>query len=226
MPTTVPTDTDLLVAFDRADTELSAGIDAATLSVPVNTGFIFPLASGQATIITIDNERIKVCGRSGNTLTACVGGRGFAGSSASSHVSGRPVTGRVSAWYHNRMRAEVKAIAQQVVTTTSSVAALNAHFYDFTPQTPGTAISPGNNTITVAPVPEGVSGTDANHYLYLFGGTGTAEACLIAGGTAVSGAATGTLILNCAFSHTGSWQLKSATVRSSPKAGTSAALSR
>ena len=83
--------------------------------------------------------------------------------------------------------------------------------FDFTPQAPVNSLAIGPNVITLAPVPRGVNGTDTGHYLYISGGSGTAEAVLITGGTALSGAPTGTVIVNCANTHSGSWTIRSAT---------------
>ena len=55
-----------------------------------------------------------------------------------------------------------------------------------------------------------MNATDSSHYLYISGGTGTAEAVLIAGGTAVGGAASGTVIVTCANTHSGAWTVRSA----------------
>lgn len=75
----------------------------------------------------------------------------------------------------------------------------------------GDLSTPGSNTLTLAVGPLGVSGTDANHYLYVSGGTGTAEAVLITGGTCTPGATACTLIITTANAHTGAWTLGSAT---------------
>lgn len=78
--------------------------------------------------------------------------------------------------------------------------------------TGGTMGTPGTQTLTFTKgVPQGVSGTNANHYLYISGGTGTAEAVLITGGTALSGAASGTITFTTANAHSGSWTIGSAT---------------
>lgn len=82
--------------------------------------------------------------------------------------------------------------------------------YDFTPQSPGGTISGGTNTFTLAPVPPGVNGTNSRYYLYIYG-TGTPEACLVTGGTAVSGGGSGTIQATCANSHSAGWSVKSAT---------------
>jgi hypothetical protein len=86
-----------------------------------------------------------------------------------------------------------------------------ASAYIFTPQTPGVSLASGNNSITMTPVPQGVNGTDILHYLYVSGGTGTAEACLITGGTGTAGSATGQIIIQCPNTHTGPWTIQTAT---------------
>jgi hypothetical protein len=50
-----------------------------------------------------------------------------------------------------------------------------------------------------------------SHWLYVTGGTGTAEAILITGGTCTSGAASGTIIATAANSHSGAWSIGSDT---------------
>ncbi len=83
--------------------------------------------------------------------------------------------------------------------------------YNFTAQAPGgslTAATPA--TITLSPVPGGVNGANTNYYIYLSGGTGTPEACLVTGGTAVSGGASGTILCTPANSHSGAWTVSSA----------------
>ncbi len=65
-------------------------------------------------------------------------------------------------------------------------------------------------TVTLGPVPAGVNGTDTHHYLYISGGTGTAEAVLITGGTALSGAPIGTVTFTPANNHSGEWTISSA----------------
>lgn len=79
--------------------------------------------------------------------------------------------------------------------------------YNWAPQQPGGTVVPGSNTITLRPVPPGVNGTNQFYYVYLSGGSGTAEPCLVTGGTAVAGASTGTLTMNCTGTHTGSWSV-------------------
>lgn len=75
----------------------------------------------------------------------------------------------------------------------------------------GTMTGGSSTTATLTPVPLGVNGADVGHRIYISGGTGTAEAVLITGGTAVSGASSGTLTFTPANSHSGAWKLGSAT---------------
>lgn len=93
----------------------------------------------------------------------------------------------------------------------SSPLSLNSADYNFPPQTPGGSLGAGGNSITLAPVPVGVNGSDQNHVVLITGGSGATEAALITGGTAVSGAASGTLFITCANAHSGAWTVQSAT---------------
>lgn len=106
------TDGTLLVASNRAQTTLTLNIDDATLAIPVASGAVFQAAGSgsRATTITIGNEILKVCSIAGNTLTICAGGRGYEGTTPATHLSGATVRGQVTAFYHNQLREEVKAI--------------------------------------------------------------------------------------------------------------------
>ena len=75
---------------------------------------------------------------------------------------------------------------------------------------PGT-LNVGTNSIVLSPVPYGVNGSNTNHYLYISGGTGAAEAVPITGGSAVSGAASGSIYVTCANAHSGAWTIATAT---------------
>lgn len=115
-PASVAGDAHLQVAANRAQSTLSAAIDSAATTISVANGTAFRSNS----IVTIDNERISICGVSGNTLTvgytSCpsADGRGFDGSSAAAHISGATVSAYVSAWYHNALKEEIKAIETQL----------------------------------------------------------------------------------------------------------------
>jgi hypothetical protein len=82
--------------------------------------------------------------------------------------------------------------------------------YNFPALTPAQALTGATPaTVTLAPCPLGVNGSDSHHVLYITGAS--AEGVLITGGTCTSGAASGTVTLTPAFSHTlGAWTLVSA----------------
>lgn len=86
---------------------------------------------------------------------------------------------------------------------------IDARQYAMAPQTPGGALAVGQTLVKFSPVPLGVNGSDAHHYLYVSAGTGTAEACLITGGSGVSGM-NGVIALTCANTHSGAWTVQSA----------------
>jgi hypothetical protein len=99
--------------------------------------------------------------------------------------------------------------------------------YNFRPQSPTGNIINGSNTKTLSPCPLGVNGSDANHFLRISGGVGTAEIALITGGTCVSGASSGTVIITASSAHSGAWTLGSATsgIQEAVQAAQTAALS-
>jgi hypothetical protein len=80
----------------------------------------------------------------------------------------------------------------------------------FTLRPGGTLTAGVPATVTIAPVPRGINGTNGSHRVYISGGTGTPEAVLITGGTAVAGASSGTLQFTPANSHSGAWSITSA----------------
>jgi len=74
-----------------------------------------------------------------------------------------------------------------------------------------TSLTAGNNTVTFQSVPKGVNGSDSNHRVYVSGGVGTAESCLINGGSGSAGNQSGSIRINCAYSHSGAFSISSAT---------------
>lgn len=107
--------------------------------------------------------------------------------------------------------------AQDEIVSTPLMAVWSKN-YDF-PSILGSAVSSGSltaaalATITFTPAnpcPWGVNGADANHWVYISGGTGTAEAVKITGGTAVAGGTSGTITFTPANNHTGAWTITSA----------------
>lgn len=71
-------------------------------------------------------------------------------------------------------------------------------------------IQPGTNTITLAPCPPGVSGSDLGHSLYISGSDG-AEVVVITGGTCTSGAQSGTVQFQASTAHASGYVVESAT---------------
>jgi hypothetical protein len=209
----VATNAQLKVANNLVQTTLSVAIDGANtiLFVASTAGFV------ANSLISVDKEIMAVASVSAApnpSLTIASGGRGFDGTSPVAHSPGAKVSMYIDAWHHNSVAAEVIAIEAALgpsLQNVSSAWRTISSKYIFNPQQPGVALAPGNNVITLTPVPAGVNGTDVNHYLYISGGTGAAEAALIVGGTAVAGAASGQIIVQCANAHSGAWTIQSAT---------------
>jgi len=206
-PGRVATNSDLIVAVDRQQTRLAAALNSSDVSMTV----VNPEIIGAFNLLSIDDELVKTTGApTGNVVPIS---RGFDGTTPAVHLAGAAVSGMVDAWHHNALVAEVEAIEGALGPNLSLLPVspvVAASQYNFPSQTPGGSLTPGNQVIMLSPVPQGVNGTDANHYLYISGGTGAAEAVLITGGTAVSGAASGTVIVTCANSHSGAWTIQSA----------------
>lgn len=77
--------------------------------------------------------------------------------------------------------------------------------YIFVAQTPGGSLVVGANTITLNPMPLGITAASVGiHKLYISAGTGTAESVLITGWTST------TVIVACANTHSGAWTIQSA----------------
>ena len=206
-PSSVATDDDLMIAGNSRSTVLrsSAGPGDTLLTVADGTAAIPDM------LFTVGQEIVKVEAVSGNNWTVV---RGFDGTFAVSHSAGRTISALVDAWHHNALAAEVKAIQTALGVNLSNLddnpGESTSTAYDWPYQTPGGDLVVGNNSITLTPVPLGVNGTaNLDHYVYISGGTGAAEACLITGGSAVSGAPTGTLIIQCANTHSGPWTVRS-----------------
>lgn len=212
-PAAVATDSDLIIAVDRQQTTLTAPMGPGDNSITVANPSIVTAYN----LLSIDNEIVKTTGPpAGNVIPVS---RGFDGTTPAVHLASATVSGFIDAYHHNALVAEIEAIEQTlgpnfhlpVIPPAVTLPFLVSTNFDFAPQSPGGTLSTGNQVITLAPVPQGVNGSDTNHYLYIQGGTGTAEAVPITGGTAVSGAANGTVIVNCAYTHSGAWTIQSAT---------------
>jgi hypothetical protein len=212
-PAALATSAQLKVANNLIATTLRVGVDA------VNTVLFVTSAAGflPNTLVSIDKEIIaidSVVTAPNPALVVATGGRGFDGTSAAAHSANARVAMLIDAWHHNALAAEVQAIEAFIGPNGQNIGGaaywIFSKPYDFPAQTPGGSLVAGNNSILLSPVPKGVNGSDQFHYLYISGGTGAAEAVLITGGTAVSGAASGSMIVNCANTHTGAWTIQSA----------------
>ncbi len=206
-PTTVATDTDLLVASDRATATLAGAIGSTDLTILTSTqGFIAPC------VVSVNDELILISVAASTVLTVATGGRGYDGTTPASHAQGQTVAVNIIRWHHNQLAAEVKAVETFLGTNGTNIGQSGVYSQLFNwSQTPGGSLGVGSNVVTLVPVPPGISGGAANTYVYLSGGTGAAEACLITGGTAVAGNPSGTIIFSCANTHTGGWTIATAT---------------
>jgi len=206
-PGRVATDADLMIAVDRQQTRLALPLNASDTSMTV----VDPSSIGADNLLTIDAEIVRTTGApTGNVVPIS---RGFDGTTPVVHLASAVVSGFVDAWHHNALTAEIEAIEQALGPNLSRIPAsqwLISTSYDFPAQTPGGSLVVGANSITLTPVPAGINGSNTGHSLYISGGTGTAEPALIIGGSAVSGAATGTVIVQCANTHSGAWTIRSA----------------
>lgn len=105
-------DGDLFVATNFASTTLNGGINNSTTSVVLTSATLFVAP----VIITVDTEIMHCASLAMSTLTCT---RGQEGTSAASHSSGATVYGYNTAWHHNQIAAEVKAVETQLANVTS-----------------------------------------------------------------------------------------------------------
>lgn len=75
-------------------------------------------------------------------------------------------------------------------------------------QTPGGSIS-GVSSVSLMPCPLGVNGTNVGQNLYISGGTGTAEAVRVTGGSCTGGSSIGTITFTAVNAHSGGWTIAS-----------------
>jgi hypothetical protein len=212
----------LLTAQDNVQSVLSAPMLASDTKAYVtsSTGWqpnmIAYICEGPQTaggICSGSFEEMLVTSVASQALTVT---RGVGGTTAIAHAANRYVTNAITASYHAATTSAILAIESTLGASLSNVSAgpwVQSAKYVFAPQTPGGSLFAGGagQVITLTPCPLGVNGSDANHYLYLSGGTGTAEATLITGGTCTSGAASGTITVTPAYAHSGAWTIGSAT---------------
>lgn len=200
-PGAIASDTHLAIAVDRLQTNLAAPLSAiATVMTVVDASAITANV-----LLSIDNEIVQ-------TTSAPVGAqvsitRGFDGTTPAQHSASALVSGFVDAWHHNTLVAEVQAIETALGPNLTYLSGGNSYMADshnFTPQTAGgRSLSVGNNALTLSPIPQTLM---VNDYLCIQGGVGTSEPAQITGWNP----ATGQVIINCAYPHTGAWTISSA----------------
>lgn len=122
---TIPDKEDLIEHNNSFTTTLSSGINNSTLTIPVTSAAAITISTPGAVVIRIDdNENIKICSKSGNTLTACSGGRGFDGTTAVTHAVGATVRGTIISPAHlNAVSDKVIEIATALGTNLANVVA-------------------------------------------------------------------------------------------------------
>ena len=213
-PSSVVTDASLKIAANQVQSTLTMRVSSLDT--------IFRVSDTSRLVVdmllTIDSEIVSVSAidAASHTITVV---RGFDGTVATSHNAGRLLQAFIDAWHHNALAAEVKAIETALGPNLSNVSGAGGAQeyvvttpYNFPAQSPGGTLNGGVvNSITLTPVPAGVNGTDVGHYLYISGGTGAAEPVLITGGTALSGAPSGTIFFTPVNNHSGAWSIRSAT---------------
>jgi hypothetical protein len=205
-PTAIATQADLKLAANLVKSSLATSITASDTIVTVRDGSQFQ----PNMLLSIDQEIMAAGAVNGNNIT--IAQRGFDGTTAAPHAASAIVSVFIDAWHHNQPAAEIMAIENFLGPNGQNLTpSITSGSYIFPPQTPGGNLIAGTNVITLSPVPKGVNATDQGHWLYISGGTGTAEAVPITGGTAVAGASSGTVIVTCANTHTGAWTIQTAT---------------
>ena len=206
-PGRVATNSDLIVAVDQQQTTLLLPMGVSDLTATV----LDPSSIKAFNLLSIDSEIVKTLGPpAGNVIPVS---RGFDGTLPAGHVAGAIVAGFIDAYHHNALVAEVEAIETFLGPNGINIpsSSLLQGAIPFAPQQPGGSLVVGSNAIIMTPVPKGVNGTDVGHYLWVSGGTGTAEAALITGGSGKAGDPSGQIIIQCANTHSGAWTIQTAT---------------
>jgi hypothetical protein len=113
-PTSIASDSDLLVGKDRSTSRLAESISSEATSFDVLSGSQFV----QYQTITIDSEQMQVTNISTNTLTVT---RGFNGTNAVPHAGNAVVYGNITSYHHNALREEIQAIETALGANLSNV---------------------------------------------------------------------------------------------------------
>lgn len=187
-PGAAAADTDLFVAKNRSQTTLNTTINNSITTVVLTSGSTF-LAPD---IITIESEILHCTTLTTNTFTLCA--RGQEGTSAASHTAGVAVYGLNSAWHHNQVAAEIKAIETVLVVPTTytcsftsvtskacvhNLNTVNLAFTCYDAASPAQFIEPNDAKLT-----------DANTLTFTFTASQSGK-CIIQAGGSSSGSAGG-----------------------------------
>jgi hypothetical protein len=197
-PGSLDNDSTLYVAKDNIATKLiSAMAIGDTVAVVAS-----PTGWAANMIASVESEQMLVTAVAGNVLTVT---RAFGGTSAAAHAQGKAFSNFVDAAYQSSLKAAVIAIETALGANLANVPGspiISSHTYDFTAQTPGGSLSIGSNSIALSPMPVGLV---VGGYLYISGGSGSAEA------VPITGVGASNVIVTCANTHSGAWTIKSAT---------------
>lgn len=115
-PAGAATDTDLLIASNRAITTLTSPLTNNGTTINISNTSLFTVP----TVVTIDSEIIEVCAKTSTTFTVCSGGRGFNNTSAASHSSAANVLQNATSYFHNQLAVEIIALENYAVNTSST----------------------------------------------------------------------------------------------------------
>lgn len=184
------------------------------ICVPGTGGTVGPTGPAGADGATGATGATGAAGATG--ATGAAGAAGAAGATGATGAAG--ATGATGANGHSDLPAPTRLQYYRSNPATNAIEAVdlpyvNSADYDFPAQTPGGSLSAGvGATINFAGgCPFGITGSVKNTYVRISGGTGTADAMLITGGTCSTPGAVGTIIGTPAHSHTGAWTVTSAT---------------
>src|SRR4030095_7395928 len=140
-PHQIATDAQLKVASNLIETKLRIAINApdTVLFVASTVGFAPDM------LVSIDKEIISIAGvmpAPDSTLQVATSGRGFDGTTATTHAAGAKVSILIDAWHHNALSAEVKAIQTALGPNLANISpsGINSSIYNFNPQQPGSSL--------------------------------------------------------------------------------------
>jgi hypothetical protein len=228
-PGAIDTDTSLFVTRDNVQTTLTVPMQVTDTVAVVksSTGFVPNMIATVCETVTANVctqwEHMLVTAISGNTLTVT---RGIAGTTSMAHAANKFISALIDSAHQKVLKDAVinieTALGPNLTNVSTGAGAfLNVANYTWSAQTcnasmvcspggaAGASLITGNNTVTLTPVPKGMNGSDTLHRVYVSGGTGTPEGCLITGGSGTSGQPSGQIIINCQYAHSGAFTIQS-----------------